>query len=178
MRPPSRFCLWAAAALGSRATRWPTRRAWSVCFLTRRDSADALHRCSFVEPLAAGSGIPEVKTYLNGVHIRGLLTIRTLVAKLSGITFSIAAGLIAGGRPDRPVCLPGMKPPCRTGWGLRSCWELLGDAKPVPPHPVVDNVGPLWAVRCAAAFPTLACLVALHSMLRSSLLLLTSSMLA
>ena len=55
-------------------------------------------RCSFVEPLAAGSGIPEVKTYLNGVHIRGLLTIRTLVTKLSGICFSIAAGLIAGGR--------------------------------------------------------------------------------
>lgn len=52
---------------------------------------------SFVEPLAAGSGIPEVKTYLNGVHIRGLLTIRTLITKLSGITFSIAAGLIAGG---------------------------------------------------------------------------------
>jgi chloride channel 7 len=51
-----------------------------------------------VEPLAAGSGIPEVKTYLNGVHIKGLLTLRTLATKLSGITFSIAAGLIAGGR--------------------------------------------------------------------------------
>ena len=34
---------------------------------------------SFVEPLAAGSGIPEVKTYLNGVHIKGLLTIRCCV---------------------------------------------------------------------------------------------------
>ena len=31
---------------------------------------------SFVEPLAAGSGIAEVKTYLNGVHIRGLLAVR------------------------------------------------------------------------------------------------------
>lgn len=30
------------------------------------------------------------------MHIKGLLTIRTLVTKLSGITFSIAAGLIAG----------------------------------------------------------------------------------
>lgn len=26
---------------------------------------------SFVAPLAAGSGIPEMKTYLNGVHIKG-----------------------------------------------------------------------------------------------------------
>lgn len=25
---------------------------------------------SFVEPLAGGSGIPEIKTYLNGVHIK------------------------------------------------------------------------------------------------------------
>ena len=30
---------------------------------------------SFVEPLAAGSGIAEIKTYLNGVHIRGLLAV-------------------------------------------------------------------------------------------------------
>ncbi|CAK0770655.1 hypothetical protein CVIRNUC_003789 [Coccomyxa viridis] len=51
---------------------------------------------SFVEPLAAGSGIAEVKTYLNGIHIRGLLAVRTLVAKLIGVVFSIAAGLIAG----------------------------------------------------------------------------------
>ena len=32
---------------------------------------------SFVEPLAAGSGIAEVKTYLNGIHIRGLLAVST-----------------------------------------------------------------------------------------------------
>ena len=31
---------------------------------------------SYVEPLAAGSGIAEVKTYLNGIHIKGLLTVR------------------------------------------------------------------------------------------------------
>ena len=30
---------------------------------------------SYVEPLAAGSGIAEVKTYLNGIHIKGLLTV-------------------------------------------------------------------------------------------------------
>jgi chloride channel 7 len=52
--------------------------------------------CSYVEPLAAGSGIPEMKTYLNGVHLKGLLRLRTVVAKLGGIAFSISAGLIAG----------------------------------------------------------------------------------
>eukprot|EP01025_Chloroclados_australasicus_P045910 TRINITY_DN5061_c0_g1_i3.p1 TRINITY_DN5061_c0_g1~~TRINITY_DN5061_c0_g1_i3.p1 ORF type:complete len:975 (-),score=102.89 TRINITY_DN5061_c0_g1_i3:1065-3989(-) len=51
---------------------------------------------SFVSPLAAGSGIPELKTYLNGIHIRGLLKLKTLAAKLVGIVFTIAGGLIAG----------------------------------------------------------------------------------
>ncbi len=35
---------------------------------------------SFVEPLAAGSGIAEVKTYLNGIHIRGLLAVSHTLA--------------------------------------------------------------------------------------------------
>ena len=51
---------------------------------------------SYVEPLAAGSGIPELKTYLNGVHLKGLLQLKTLAAKLIGIMFSISCGLIAG----------------------------------------------------------------------------------
>ena len=51
---------------------------------------------SFVEPLAAGSGIPEMKTYLNGIHMDGLMCIRTLLAKLAGVVFSIGAGLVAG----------------------------------------------------------------------------------
>ncbi len=34
---------------------------------------------SFVEPLAAGSGIPEIKTYLNGIHIKGLLAVRSIL---------------------------------------------------------------------------------------------------
>lgn len=51
---------------------------------------------AYLGPLAAGSGIPEMKTYLNGVHLKGLLRLRTGVAKLGGIAFSIGAGFIAG----------------------------------------------------------------------------------
>jgi chloride channel 7 len=51
---------------------------------------------SFVAPLAAGSGIPEMKTYLNGIHLDGLMCLRTLLAKLVGVVFSISAGLVAG----------------------------------------------------------------------------------
>ena len=43
---------------------------------------------SFVEPLAAGSGIAEVKTYLNGVHIRGLLAVRLLRGHSSSLWLS------------------------------------------------------------------------------------------
>ncbi|KAK9808763.1 hypothetical protein WJX72_003174 [[Myrmecia] bisecta] len=51
---------------------------------------------SYGSPLAAGSGIPEIKTYLNGVHIKGLLGLKTLVCKLTGVTCSMSGGLIAG----------------------------------------------------------------------------------
>jgi chloride channel 7 len=45
---------------------------------------------SFVEPLAAGSGIAEVKTYLNGVHIRGLLAVRAPPAASAGLRMAAA----------------------------------------------------------------------------------------
>eukprot|EP00756_Hemistasia_phaeocysticola_P029601 Hpha_TRINITY_DN16241_c3_g1::TRINITY_DN16241_c3_g1_i1::g.12220::m.12220/K05016/CLCN7; chloride channel 7 len=48
------------------------------------------------EPLAAGSGIPEVKCYLNGVRIYRIVRFRTLVSKAVGILFSVASGLPCG----------------------------------------------------------------------------------
>ena len=42
-------------------------------------------------PLAAGSGIAEIKTYLNGIHIRGLLTVMKEGRRESG-------GVVWGGR--------------------------------------------------------------------------------
>lgn len=38
---------------------------------------------AFVAPAAAGSGIPEVKAYLNGVDAPGILSLRTFVVKAS-----------------------------------------------------------------------------------------------
>lgn len=51
--------------------------------------------CMF-EPFAAGSGIPEVKAYLNGVKILRFLRIKVLVAKAIGVCFSCASGLPLG----------------------------------------------------------------------------------
>jgi H+/Cl- antiporter ClcA len=52
--------------------------------------------CVFVSPQAEGSGIPDVKSYLNGVHLKGLFSVPTCIAKAMGCAFSIGSGLIAG----------------------------------------------------------------------------------
>lgn len=37
---------------------------------------------AFIAPAAAGSGIPEVKAYLNGVDAPGIFTLKTLLVKV------------------------------------------------------------------------------------------------
>eukprot|EP00667_Euglena_gracilis_P011654 EG_transcript_11931 len=51
---------------------------------------------SFLSPAATGGGIPEVKMFLNGIHVPGILSFKTLIAKMVGIVFTIAGGIIAG----------------------------------------------------------------------------------
>ncbi len=47
-------------------------------------------------PLAAGSGIPEIKCFLNGINLPSVVTLKTLIAKVSGVIFTVAGGLPAG----------------------------------------------------------------------------------
>jgi chloride channel 7 len=47
-------------------------------------------------PAAAGSGIPEIKAFLNGVNLRGVVQFRVLVTKVIGMCFSVASGLPLG----------------------------------------------------------------------------------
>nr|KAG5704387.1 hypothetical protein BaRGS_031093 [Batillaria attramentaria] len=42
------------------------------------------------EPVAGGSGIPEIKCYLNGVKVPRVARLHTLVAKAVGVLFSVA----------------------------------------------------------------------------------------
>lgn len=42
---------------------------------------------AFIAPAAAGSGIPEVKAYLNGVNAPGIYTFRTLIVKVCKFLF-------------------------------------------------------------------------------------------
>lgn len=48
------------------------------------------------EPAAAGSGIPEIKAFLNGVNLNHVVRMPVLVAKVIGMCFSCAAGLPLG----------------------------------------------------------------------------------
>ncbi|TMW69263.1 hypothetical protein Poli38472_001419 [Pythium oligandrum] len=50
----------------------------------------------FLEPVAAGSGISEVKTTLNGMKIPRLLRLRTFFCKVIGLICSVAGGLPVG----------------------------------------------------------------------------------
>jgi len=48
------------------------------------------------EPVSAGSGIPEIKCYLNGIDLPRVVDVKTLICKVVGVTFSVAAGLPVG----------------------------------------------------------------------------------
>lgn len=49
-----------------------------------------------VEPLSAGSGIPEAKAYLNGSNVRRYLSPAALACKAVGVSFAVAGGLCVG----------------------------------------------------------------------------------
>lgn len=51
--------------------------------------------CLF-EPAAAGSGIPEIKAYLNGVNLDSVVKPRVLYTKVLGMCLSVASGLPLG----------------------------------------------------------------------------------
>ena len=50
----------------------------------------------FLSPEAAGSGVPEVKAYLNGTRVPRFLWPACALVKAVGICFSVAAGLVIG----------------------------------------------------------------------------------
>ncbi|OVA11617.1 CBS domain [Macleaya cordata] len=52
--------------------------------------------CAYVAPAAAGSGIPEVKAYLNGVDAHSILAPSTLFVKIFGSILGVSAGFVLG----------------------------------------------------------------------------------
>ncbi|XP_043945055.1 H(+)/Cl(-) exchange transporter 7 [Protopterus annectens] len=65
--------------------------ALNACFVLIGSSIVA-----FVEPVAAGSGIPQIKCYLNGVKIPHVVRLKTLLVKVLGVILSVVGGLAVG----------------------------------------------------------------------------------
>lgn len=51
---------------------------------------------TYLEPITAGSGVPQVKSYLNGVKIPRIVRIKTLAIKALGVITSVVGGLAGG----------------------------------------------------------------------------------
>lgn len=59
-------------------------------------AAAAAVLCAYVAPAAAGSGIPEVKAYLNGIDAHSILAPTTLFVKIFGSILGVAGGFVVG----------------------------------------------------------------------------------
>ncbi len=84
--------------VGTFASKLPTSTSMFFSFFTiavvfAATSAFLVKRFS---PHAAGSGVPEIKTVLSGVIIKGYLSPWAVVIKSVGLAFSVAAGLNLG----------------------------------------------------------------------------------
>lgn len=51
---------------------------------------------TYIEPVTAGSGVPQVKSYLNGVKIPRVVRIKTMTVKAIGVITSVVGGLAGG----------------------------------------------------------------------------------
>ena len=49
-----------------------------------------------LQPVAAGSGIPQIKCFLNGIKIPHVVRIKTLACKVVGVIMSVVGGLAIG----------------------------------------------------------------------------------
>ncbi|KAI5557800.1 hypothetical protein BDE02_18G127800 [Populus trichocarpa] len=68
--------------------------AFAGCNMVLAAAAAAL--CAFIAPAAAGSGIPEVKAYLNGIDAHSILAPGTLFVKIFGSILGVSAGFVVG----------------------------------------------------------------------------------
>ena len=48
------------------------------------------------QPVAAGSGIPQIKCFLNGVKVPHVVRVKTLIIKVIGVVSAVAGGLAVG----------------------------------------------------------------------------------
>ena len=60
--------------------------------------------CVYYAPKAVGSGIPEVKAYLNGVRVPSFADMNTFLTKIVGTILSVSSGLVVGPEGESNSC--------------------------------------------------------------------------
>ena len=76
----------------------------------------------YIEPVAGGSGIPEIKCFLNGIDLPRVVRIKTLICKVVGVTFSVAAGLPVG--KEGPMVHSGSVVAAAVSQGKTNLWGI------------------------------------------------------
>jgi H+/Cl- antiporter ClcA len=76
----------------------------------------------WIEPVSGGSGIPEIKCFLNGIDLPRVVRIKTLLCKVIGVTFSVAAGLPVG--KEGPMVLSGAVVAASISQGRTKFWGV------------------------------------------------------
>ena len=89
-------------------------------------SALASFPVAFIEPAAGGSGIPEIKTILNGVALGRVLRLKTLACKVFSVVFSVSSGLPVG--KEGPMVHSGAS---IGGWTVRAAISKLSRCSPL-----------------------------------------------
>jgi len=71
-------------------------RAFAVLYLRQTLFAAWASLAVMIEPMSGGSGIPEVKCFLNGIDLPRINDLKTGVCKILGVIGSVSAGLPVG----------------------------------------------------------------------------------
>uniref|UniRef100_A0AC35G446 Chloride channel protein n=1 Tax=Panagrolaimus sp. PS1159 TaxID=55785 RepID=A0AC35G446_9BILA len=73
---------------------WMVLSAWTLynCCLV----GIAAFLVVYFAPASAGSGIPQIKCFLNGIQIPGVVRLKTLISKAIGVSCAVGGGLAAG----------------------------------------------------------------------------------
>jgi hypothetical protein len=87
--------------------------------------------CIYVAPEAIGSGIPEVKAFLNGVRVKRFTRTRLFVTKIVGTILAVSSGLVIG--PEGPLVHIG----AILG---ASCTKLYGLLLRIPPQFLTESI--------------------------------------
>ena len=76
----------------------------------------------YLEPVSGGSGIPEIKCFLNGIDLPRVVRIKTLICKVVGVSFSVAAGLPVG--KEGPMVHSGSVVAAAVSQGKTNLWGI------------------------------------------------------